>query len=123
MVQVSFVMLPLQREKKSSKHSFAVYQFAEIRHPLIFEQNDSLPSCWIQCYTNWLAYFLWFTCGANEGLSVVLTSIHTNNLCICKICTKLNIQLLAIKNRITIKNNLKKSKKYYRFLLLQLPPP
>lgn len=59
---------------------------------LIFKEKDSLPSCWIQCYTHRLACLLWFTCGANEGLPIVLMSIHTNNLCMCNIRTQLAIQ-------------------------------
>lgn len=57
---------------------------------LIFKQNDSLPSSWIHCYANRLACLLWFTCGGNEGLSVVLTTIHTNNLCIYNKCIKVD---------------------------------
>lgn len=60
----------------------ATFNFPTFRHILIVQQNDSLPSYWIHCYTNRLACFLWFSCRGNQGLSVVLTSIHTNNLCI-----------------------------------------
>lgn len=42
---------------------------------------DVLPSDWIKGNSNRLSYALWFTSRGDEGLPVVLVSIHADNLC------------------------------------------